>query len=636
MTPPPAASASTPDDLDGVRAELRRLGYLDHRFGRFLLQDALRPHRPLRSLLELTARVALLASLLLALVLALALTLVNGNLAATPLDLAVAFLHLLPPTFLASALLFLALGGALIGVLHLFPVRRIEALSLAVAVGVAALALAAALPVVRELGPEGRAWGLALVGLATPLAVVLIVRLLDEGLLSLAIRFASSPARSPASATAADRLFSRRSRRAVAAILLAVAAGVVLPALLMHPRPPADEPVGLPTGPGERAVLIGVDGVLPEELDYLRARGELPHLAALLAQGEVHPYARRAGESPASFWTGVATGIAGPRHGVTALDSFRPLGVRTPLSRNGPLRFYWSRVEVPLHLAEYRPLLANRRRAFTVWELAARGGAPVVAVNWWSTFPAAQIPGLVVAHGAYQLLAERAEGAIAPASERAAIAVLLRASDAEAEGLNALVAGALPPAQARSALDRALLPDAFYRRLFAERLARAPRLAALYLPGLDIAAQGWAGSDLALADLVRRELVELDRLVGQGLGGAETVVLVLDPGRRREGGTGRVALWRQAWQESGGCGASLNREPGMAPSTGPVAPEAIAATLLRALGLPQSRELPAPLGRCAWPLPPAVVGSYGEPRVAAASRAAGGEYLQSLRSLGYL
>jgi hypothetical protein len=633
MTPPQhAAPASTADDLDGVRAELRRLGYLDHRFGRFLLQDALRPRRPLRALLELTARVALLGSLLLALVLALALTLVNGNLTSTPLDLAAAFLHLLPPTFLASALLFLALGGALIGVLHLFPVRRIEALSLAVAVGVAALALAAALPVVRELGPEGRAWGLALVGLATPLAVVLIVRLLDEGLLSLAIRFASSPARAPA----ADRLFSRRSRRAVAFILLAVAAGVVLPALLVPRRPVADEPAGLPTGPGERAVLIGVDGVLPEELDYLRARGELPHLGALLAQGELHPYARRAGESPASFWTGVATGIPGPRHGVTALDSFRPLGMRTPLSRNGPLRLYWSRVEVPLHLAEYRPLLANRRRAFTVWELAARGGAPVVAVNWWATFPAAPISGLVVAHGAYQLLAERAEGAIAPASERAAIAGLLRAPDVETVGLNALVAGALPPAQARSALDRALLPDAFYRRVFAERLARSPRLAALYLPGLDIAAQGWAGSDLALADLVRRELVELDRLIGQGLGGAETVFLVLDPGRRREGGTGRVALWRQAWQGSGGCGAFLNGAPGAAPAAGPVAPEAIAATLLRALGLPQSRELPAPLGRCPWPSPPAVVGSYGEPRVAAASRAAGGEYLQSLRSLGYL
>ena len=29
-------------DLDGVRSELRRLGYLDHGFERFLLQDALK------------------------------------------------------------------------------------------------------------------------------------------------------------------------------------------------------------------------------------------------------------------------------------------------------------------------------------------------------------------------------------------------------------------------------------------------------------------------------------------------------------------------------------------------------------------------------------------------------------------
>ena len=48
-------------DLDGVRSELRRLGYLDRGFERFLLQDALKPRQPARALLGLIAKVGLLA-----------------------------------------------------------------------------------------------------------------------------------------------------------------------------------------------------------------------------------------------------------------------------------------------------------------------------------------------------------------------------------------------------------------------------------------------------------------------------------------------------------------------------------------------------------------------------------------------
>ncbi len=92
MTPRPSHH-----DLEEVRSELRRLGYLDHGFERFLLQDALRARQPARTLLLLTAKVGLLAGLALALVLALALAVANGNLAASPLDLGVLFLHLFPP-----------------------------------------------------------------------------------------------------------------------------------------------------------------------------------------------------------------------------------------------------------------------------------------------------------------------------------------------------------------------------------------------------------------------------------------------------------------------------------------------------------------------------------------------------------
>src|SRR5262249_58660783 len=136
-----------------------------------------------------------------------------------------------------------------------------------------------------------------------------------------------------------------------------------------------------------------------------------------------------------------------------------PGGWGTPLARSGPLRTWWSGVEAPLGLAEYRPLLANRRSAFTVWELASRGGAPVAAVNWWATFPAEPLPGLVVAHGAWQLLREGADGAVAPAAELARQRTL--AADAArpiGDGSEARLAAALPGPDAAAAVPRAVVP----------------------------------------------------------------------------------------------------------------------------------------------------------------------------------
>jgi hypothetical protein len=605
------------EDLERVRSELRRLGYLNHGFERFLLQDALRPRRPLRTLALLTVKVGLLAGVVLALASAFTLAVANADLAsplATTLDTGALFLHLFPPLAGATALAFLALCGVLLAVLRLYPVRHIETLALAAAMAAGAAGLALALLLGRGVLAESAPGRLLLLGAAAALAVYMLVKLVHHGLLTLAIRFTDSPPE--------GRPFSRRW---LGLAILSAAFLLTLPAMLAARRASVPGPASLPMAPGERVLLLGVDGVLPEEVDYLLGMGDLPALGRLARNGgRLLAYPRRS-EPPASFWTSVATGLPGPAHGVAALDSFLPLGVRTPLARSGPLRAYWSRVEVPLRLAEYRPVLANRRRAFTAWELASRGGAPVLAVDWWATFPAEPLPGLVVAHGAYQLLAERAQGAVAPSTAWAGVAALARA--VRAEGIEPWLAAALPAAAARAVSDRALLPDRFYRRLFAERLAARPRAAALYLPGLDIAAAGWRGGDLALADLVRGELRQADGLlaravaVGADTGGFGTVAVVLDPGRRRDGGEGRVLLWRRA-----GCAAGDTHTTA----------EAVAAGLLRALGLPQSAELPPPPAQCRWPAPPATVAGYGEPRRAQPPRSEGGEYLQSLRSLGYL
>ena len=636
-------------ELERARLELRRLGYLDHGLERFLLQDALRPRQPLRTMALLALKVGLLAGGVLAAALAVALVAANGSVASSPLDLPVLFLHLFPRVAAAAAAAFLVLASAVLLVLRFYPVRRIDAVALATALAVGLAGLALALWEAREtLAGSGAAQRLAL-GLGAAAAAYALVRLVYQGLLALAIRFTE---RTPAAGLLAWR-WRRWVSGAVLAGVLLLAVPVVLAARGAEPPPP---PL-LPVAPGERTLVVGLDGVLPEEAEYLLRRGDLPAMAELLrGGGRLLRYAR-ADEPPAAFWTSVATGLAPPGHGVAALDSFRPLGVRTPLARSGFLRAYWSRVEVPLRLADYRPVLANRRSAFTFWELASRGGAPVLAVTWWATFPAPPLPGLVLAHDAYQLLREGAAGAVSSPPAAAEAVELRREAHAVAaapiafpgggksagrrgadagepaavddSGAWRLLAAALPPAEAAAVAERAVRPDAFYRQVFGDRLFRPggpPRAAALYLPGLDIAAAGWRGGGVAFADLVRAELAAADRLLARAMTrpGWGTVAVVLDPGRRLSRGGGRVLLWRRS-----GCGA------------GPVetTPEAITSGLLRTLGLPQSARLPPPPVQCRWPEPPATVADYGRPqprRLPGAPAEDAEEYLRNLHSLGYL
>jgi len=606
--PAPRAGGAERDGLDAMRGELRRLGYFTHRLDRFLLQDGLKPQTGWRSLAGGAAKVGLLAGVVLAAVNALALAAANGALERTPFDLLPLFAHLLPPLALGAALVYLGVAAGLTFVLRRTPPRRIEASAFGAAAVTTAAVAAAGLWLGRGLWLLLPRWQLAVAALAAPAVGWALARLFEAAFLGVAIRL-----------TREAPLGRAFGRRALAAGLATLALFLLVTVALSARRQVAVAPAALPQAVGERVLLLGVDGVLAEEVDYLIARGELPALAELAQRGRVARLA--SGDQPATLWTTVATGVGAERHQVVALDSFRPAGVATALARSGPWRLWWSGVAQPLHLAEHRPLLAGRRLAPFLWELAARGGEPIVAVDWWSTFPADRLPGLVVAHGAYQLLLDGAPGAVAPAERKAELLELARQSARETTPL--LSATPLAPSEVERVRDRALLPDRFYRAVFLRALAARPRAAALYLPGLDIAAEGWTGAALPFTDLLRDELGRTDALLAAARGlGFGTIAVVFDPGRRG-GGEGRLVLWRAA-----GCATP----PGAAMPA--LAAETVAATLLRALGLPQSAELPPP-ALCEWPAPLAKVPSFGE-RSAAAPPAADEEYLRNLRSLGYL
>jgi len=607
-----------------VRAELQRLGYLSHRVERYLLQDALRPERVGATVIVLAAKLGLLGGALAAVGGALLLLAWNPPLASAPLDLAVLVLHLLPVSALVVGVAFLVLAGVLAALLRLRPALRIDSLSLAVGIAGGVGLLAWVLWRGRELLAPLPLLSVVLLGLGGAGAAYLLGRLLYQGLLALAIRLTDRAPR--------RRLHVRRYL--LPAVALVALALVALPAAVAAGRPPVVAAGFLPTVRGERVLLLGIDGVLPGELDYLLKRGALPALAGLARDGGATlRYARDAEEPPAAFWTTVATGLPSPLHGVAAVDSFRPAGMETALAVNGPFRWYWAEVARPLGLARQRPLLSNRRSAFAFWELVGRGGAPVVAVDWWGTYPASPSPGLVVAHGGYQLLAQGAAGAVAPVSREKEIEELRqRVAAVRDEAALAIARAALPAEVATQLGERALLPERFYRDAFA-RDARQARVAALYLPAVDIAADGWQGGEIAFAELMEAELQAADRLLRDLLAGGDwgTVLVVVDPGRRG-GGEGRALLWRRdACGTRAGDATATGTE-----STAKVRPAELASGLFRAAGLPQSGELTAPLGVCRWPAPPAVVPGYGRREVEGGAAAGSDEYLRNLRSLGYV
>ena len=125
----------------------------------------------------------------------------------------------------------------------------------------------------------------------TPPLIYLLIKLVYNGLLTLAIRFTDS--------APLGRGFSGRWLGFAILAGAALLAPDALPAVSAHP-PQAAAPATLPAGPGERVALLGIDGMLPDEIDYLIALGELPELARMAREGRVFRYHRKESPRPRS------------------------------------------------------------------------------------------------------------------------------------------------------------------------------------------------------------------------------------------------------------------------------------------------------------------------------------------------
>jgi hypothetical protein len=277
--------------------------------------------------------------------------------------------------------------------------------------------------------------------------------------------------------------------------------------------------------------------------------------------------------SPPEIWTTIATGVSSRRHGVRSLARVRPKGSPQALRPPFGTSWYLRRLGPALGLVSNAPVSSGDRRALAFWEVAASAGIPSLSVGWWAAGP---WPGATVIENR---------------------AIFARARD----GVDA---------------------DRIAWLLFAEGVAKGYGVSTVYLPGCDIA-RGDPGARLTAVEAVRAWLA--DWVARAARGEAVFVLIAADSHARSREALGRMVVF----------------DKGGAPRTVQIRPVDAAPSLLARAGVPPARDLegrPVPTLFAPGSLETVMVATYGA-RIApapAAAPASDREYLEKLRSLGYL
>ena len=324
--------------VDELRQQLRALGYLDAGVNRFVLGPAQDRRAPLIIALLASARVGVLAALLLGPAAAIGLNGRLPGLVTGPRDAFVVAVYL--------GLLFGA-GVALVSFIASVAVSAIAAGRLAAraqsfsraAGATIAISCLAYLTLWWRSANAGFGWT-APVWTGFALAVAVTISLLLGHLVTAAAfavivanrggDAAANPLRTSAVAPALSHTRSTWRMTVVAA--LAAFAGAAALLMVTAPKertggvrvPLAVVPSGL------RVRLVAIDGVDPGVLDELARTGHVPTLGAALARARVDLDLQDAGTTrdPARSWTTIATGRAPYEHGVRGLETRRVAGLQ--------------------------------------------------------------------------------------------------------------------------------------------------------------------------------------------------------------------------------------------------------------------------------------------------------------------
>lgn len=118
-----------------------------------------------------------------------------------------------------------------------------------------------------------------------------------------------------------------------------------------------------------RWVVIGIDGAEWSVIESLWEQGRLPHLRALADRGTTAPLGTNYIASP-MIWTTIATGVRPPAHGITGF-------VATTEKGNAPVS-------------------SRQRKVPALWNMLSATGRRVAVLNWWASWPAEAVDGIVV------------------------------------------------------------------------------------------------------------------------------------------------------------------------------------------------------------------------------------------------
>jgi hypothetical protein len=277
--------------------------------------------------------------------------------------------------------------------------------------------------------------------------------------------------------------------------------------------------------------------------------------------------------APPEVWTDLATGVSSRRHGVRALARVRPLGSPRALRPPFGTAWYLRRLGPLLHLVANAPVSGEDRRSLDFWEISASAGIPSLSVGWWASGP---WPGATVVENR---------------------AILLRSGDGVAA-------------------------DALAIRLFEDSARKGFGVQTVYLPGCDIT-RGQPRLRSAAVAAVGALLADYAARAARGE--LALVVLAADSHPSSAGALGRMIVFDGKTE----------------PRTLRIRPEDVAPSVLARAGVPAARDLAGrPVEALFAPgmLETATVATYG-PRLtapAAAGPSSDREYLEKLRSLGYL
>jgi len=121
-----------------------------------------------------------------------------------------------------------------------------------------------------------------------------------------------------------------------------------------------------------RVLLIGLDGATWRLLEPLMAKGWMPNLARLRAQGAWGVLESTLPPVTAAAWTTFQTGVLPGKHGILDFSQYVPGQYRTKLVNSA---------DIPLP---------------TIWQLASKAGRRVVSVNVPLTYPLRKVDGVAV------------------------------------------------------------------------------------------------------------------------------------------------------------------------------------------------------------------------------------------------